>query len=296
MSIPSKEQLRLKYRISNNDFRILTEMPSESHVREKGFLIKVGEAFGAEEWMWKTWAGIILAVIIIVPQIQSTLDYWKPKAVYSASHFAEYFRHLQWPLAPGDTDWVAFVPDANLPPPPTGAPSVQGLSVGSGIFPAPAQSGESVPIQFISQIRFHFREHWPDAAPGEKAVSAPGHELEYLPLSQVVYSPNGIGRISEGFVPHLPFRFRVSVFDPELTVEVYHGEKPVEGFPQTLRHSLTDHWDSRIDFMLPLTKPLEQEITKSLLYENCFITYVNLVLGADDGLIDSALLSVKSKT
>ena len=204
--------------------------------------------------------------------------------------FANYFRHLRWPLESGDDQWIAFIPDAPIPPAPTQFPSVRSISVGSGLFPGPAQSGSTVPIQFVSQIRYHFREHFPDSVPGDKRVSAPAHESELLPLSQVISSQRGLGRVADGAVPHLPYHFRVSVFDPELTVEAYHGDRPLEGFPQTVRHSLTEHWDSRIDFMIPIDDHLKGQIAETLLYERCFITYVNLVVGADDGLVDSAIL------
>jgi hypothetical protein len=49
MKTPSKEQLKRKYKISSEDFEILTELPSEQEVRQKGFLVKAGEAFGVEE-------------------------------------------------------------------------------------------------------------------------------------------------------------------------------------------------------------------------------------------------------
>ena len=216
MSVPSKQELKQKYQISNEDFQVLTDLPSENQVREKGFLVKVGEAFGAEEWMWKTWTGVLVAIIIIAPQFQSTLDYWKPKVTYSVGRFYDHFRHLPWPLAPSDEQ--LFVPNATFPPTST-------------------QFAANVPAQFASQVRYHFREHFPDTMPGHKRVSAPATESELLPLSQVVSSARGLGRATEGTVSHLPYRFRVSVFDPYLTVEAYHGDHTLEGFPQTARHS-----------------------------------------------------------
>jgi hypothetical protein len=162
--------------------------------------------------------------------------------------------------------------------------------VGSSLFPGPAQSHSSVPSQFVSQIRYHFRERFVNTKPGEKAVSAPESQHEMLPLSHLVSEERGLGRVAQGTVPHLPYRFRVSVFDPDLTVEVYQGDATLEGFPQTIRHSLTDHWDSRIDFIMPVQDRLKDEIEKSLLAERCFLTYVNLVIGADDGLIGQAIL------
>jgi hypothetical protein len=40
MSIPSKEQLKGKYQISNDDFQVLAELPTDSQVKERqSFLI-----------------------------------------------------------------------------------------------------------------------------------------------------------------------------------------------------------------------------------------------------------------
>jgi hypothetical protein len=295
MKTPSKQQLRRKYKISSEDFEILTDLPSEQEIRQKGFLVKVGEAFGVEEWMWKTWIGIILAIIIVAPELQSTVDYWKPKLVYSVSQFSNYFRHLRWPLEPTDDQWIAFIPEPTLPPPPTKAPSPPGLSVGSGLFPGPAQTAAGVPIQFVSQIRYHFRERWLHTRPGEKAVSAPAHETELLPLSELVTTEHSLGRVTTGNVAHLPYGFRVSVFFPDLTVEVYEGDNPVEGFPKTVQHSFTDHWDSRVGFMIPIEDRLKAKIESSFLAERCFLTYVNLVLGADDGLIGPAIFPSQTR-
>lgn len=290
MSVPSKQELKEKYKISNEDFEVLTDLPSEREVREKGFLVKVGEAFGGQEWMWKTWAGIVLAVILIAPKLQSSWDFWKPKLVQTANQFSTYFRHLRWPLDPSDDQWIAFVPDLAPPPASTSFPSFRSLTVGSGLFPGSAQSGPAVPIQFVSQIRYHFRESLPDVPPGQKNVSASATERELLPLSHVVSSSSGAGRVVEGAVPHLPYNFRVSIFDPEITVEAFHEGRVLEGFPKKIRHALTSHSDSRVDFAIPIGACLKEKIEKSLLYDRCFITYVNLVLGADDGLIGSAIL------
>jgi hypothetical protein len=239
--------------------------------------------------MWKTWTGILLAIIIVAPELQSIVDYWKPKLVYSVNQFSDYFRHLRWPLRPTDDQWIAFIPEPTLPPPATKAPSPRVLSVGSGLFPGPAQTAVTVPIQFVSQIRYHYRERWLHARPGEKAVSAPAHETELLPLSNLVTREHLLGRVTTGSVAHLPYYFRISVFSPDLTVEVYQGDDALAGFPKTVQHSFTDHWDSRIDFIIPIEDRLKTKMESSFLAERCFITYVNLVIGADDGLIGSAI-------
>lgn len=293
MSTPSKDQLKEKYGITNPDFRVLTNLPPEREIRTKGFLFKAGEAFGAEEWMWKTWTGVLIAIIIVAPQIQSTLDYWRPKIVYSVSQFSDYFRHLQWPLTPSDDEWIAFVPDSTPAPRRPQAP--QSLPVGSSLFPSPARSPTTVPNQFVAQVRYHFRERFLDAAPGEKQVSAPATFREMLPLSEVMAFERGLGRVIDGSVSHLPYHFRVTVLDPEITVEAYRDNQTIEGFPQTIRHPLTSHWDSRTDVVIPIDDALKDQLETTLLGEHCFLTYVNLVIGADDDLVESAILRSRNR-
>jgi hypothetical protein len=285
----SKKQLRKKYRISNEDFEILTTLPPDAEIRKKGFLVKVGEVLGAEEWMWKTWTGIVLAVIVIAPQAESIVDFWQPKVVYSARQFHDYFRHLKWPLEPSDDQWLAFVPHSTLPHIKS-APSRRDLAVGTGLFPGPAEMDGAAPIQFVSEIRYHFRERFTDVPPGQKELSAPEAEHEMLPLSFVTQSGHRVGRVVEGSVAHLPYRFRVSVFHPDVTVEIFEGERLLKGFPQTIQHSFTKHWDSRIDFVIPVDEGTTSLLERSLLGENCFLAYANIVLGADDDLISTGLL------
>jgi hypothetical protein len=136
MNPPTKEELKAKYDITNDDFEVLTELPSESVIREKGFLVKLGETFGVQEWMWKTWGGIIIAIFVFFPQLKGALDYWTPKATYTSQQFYDYFQHLEFPLPADNHDWIAFTPDAA--PPPSGAqlPPLSSFPVGTGVFPA----------------------------------------------------------------------------------------------------------------------------------------------------------------
>lgn len=137
--MPTKEELKEKYGISNDDFEILTEMPAEEVIREKGFIMKMAEAVGVQEWMLKSWKGIVLAIIIILPNAHGILDYWKPKAIYAEHQFYGYYRHLQFPLPADNHDWIAFAPDAALPPSGANVP-LSGLQVGTGVFPVSGQA------------------------------------------------------------------------------------------------------------------------------------------------------------
>jgi hypothetical protein len=112
-------------------------MPAEGVIREEGFLVKLGEAFGAQEWMWKSWKGIILAIIILLPAAQAALDFWVPKAVYASQQFFDYYQHFQFP-PPDNHQWIAFT-DGALPPAGVQVP-LSGLSAGTGVYPVSGQA------------------------------------------------------------------------------------------------------------------------------------------------------------
>jgi hypothetical protein len=289
MSKPSKDQLRKKYGIREDDFQILTELPPEHEIRNKGFLQKVGEALGVEEWMLKSWRGRILAVIILVPTAQGIFDYWEVKVEYPVAVFADYFRHLKWPVDTTTSKWIVFRASTQSHIADWRAP--EKFQVDMGIVPAPDPSPHTDPIQFVAQVRYHYRQRFSDVPPGGKQVSAPATVSEMLPLSKIVRLDRGPGRVVEGTVGHLPYSFRITVVDPEIKLELYRDNQLLGGFPQTKQQSLKNEIDSsRTDFLLPVDNELERQITADLLGERCFLTYVNLVIGVDDDLIRSAFL------
>ncbi len=62
MSIPTREEIKRQYNIANDDFKILTAMPPKEEVT--GFITKIAEAVGFQTWMWKSWAGVVSAIIL----------------------------------------------------------------------------------------------------------------------------------------------------------------------------------------------------------------------------------------
>jgi hypothetical protein len=56
------------------------------------------------------------------------------------------------------------------------------------------------PLPFACEVRYHFREHFLDAKPGQKNASAPSYEREGLPVSRVVISDGLASRIVDGRV------------------------------------------------------------------------------------------------
>ena len=151
------------------------------------------------------------------------------------------------------------------------------------------------PAPFACEIRYHFREHFRDAKPGEKRVSAPSFEREALPMSRVAVSDGVSERIAKGRVAHLPYHFLVKISrrsDSEtgtLEVNVLDSlNKPLTGFPQVMPNPLTKTGDSsRKEFELPVGKAVKRKIKRTLLAPDQFLTHVDLIVGMDDDFLSA---------
>jgi hypothetical protein len=156
-------------------------------------------------------------------------------------------------------------------------------------FSAFADEPSDLPPPFACEVRYHFREHFPNTKPGEKSVSAPSFEREGLPISRVAILDGVAERIVEGCVGHLPFQFFIKISrragsnTGTLEVDVLDSSgKSLTGFPHVMPNPLTKTGDSsRTEFELPVGSALKKKIEDSLLAKNQFITYVDLIVGMD---------------
>ena len=130
---PTKEELKQRYNITNDDFEILTTRPDDLTIQQKGFLIKLGEVFTATEWMWRSWKGRIIAIIVICPTAYGIYSFWQPVAIYSykqASAFIDY-------AAPDEKrEWVAVYPENTELPDSIELPSCGDMPANTGLYPA----------------------------------------------------------------------------------------------------------------------------------------------------------------
>ena len=151
------------------------------------------------------------------------------------------------------------------------------------------------PLPFACEVRYHFREHFLDAKPGQKNVSAPSYQREGLPVSRVVISDGSASRIVDGCVAHLPYQFLIKISrsrDSEVaTLEVNvldSSGKPVTSFPQVMPNPLTRAGDtSRKSFEIPVDEPLKKKIEKTLLVQDQFLTHVDLIVGMDEDFLSA---------
>ena len=161
-------------------------------------------------------------------------------------------------------------------------------------FTACAEEPSYTPAPFACEVRYHFREHFRHAKPGEKTVSAPSFKREGLPRLRVPDSNGVPERIVEGRVGHLPYQFLVKISRANggsetetLEVNVLDSSgKPLAGFPQVMPNPLAKGGDiSRKEFEIPIDQALKEKIEKSFLAKEQFITHVDLIVGIDDDFL-----------
>jgi hypothetical protein len=157
-----------------------------------------------------------------------------------------------------------------------------------------AEEPSCTPAPFACEVRYHFREHFRNAKPGEKTVSAPSFEREGLPKLRVADLKGVPKRIVEGRVAHLPYQFLVKISRADggseaetLEVNVLDSSgRPLAGFPQVMPNPLTKGGDiSRKQFEIPIDQALKEKIEKSLLAKEQFITHVDLIVGMDNDFL-----------
>jgi hypothetical protein len=153
----------------------------------------------------------------------------------------------------------------------------------------------SVPQPFACEVRYHFREHFRNAKPDQKRVSAPSYEREPLPMSRITVSNGLETRIVEGRVAHLPYQFLVKVAQSNgsetetLEVNIVDSSgKSLAGFPQVMPNPLTRSGDiSRKEFEIPIDEAVKNKIEKALLTKEQFLTHVDLIIGMDDDFLSA---------
>ena len=156
-----------------------------------------------------------------------------------------------------------------------------------------ADDASNTPLPFACEVRYHFREQFRNAKPGEKKFSAPSSEREALPISRTAVSVSSTARTVEGSVAHLPYRFLIKIGrggeSQAETLEVNvldSAGKPLSGFPQTMPNPLARTGDtSRKEFEIPVDAALKKKIEKTLLAQDQFLTHVDLIVGADDDFL-----------
>ncbi len=141
MNIPPKDELKKKYGIANDDFDVLTEKPSQEKIDEKGILFTVESFSGIPTFLWKTWTGRVIAVIILYIFTPEFEQFAKAVTIFAASHFYSYVQ-TRVP-EPHPTGLIAFLPQNTGISDAIRTLPLHQLPVGTGLFPA---SGQFQPV------------------------------------------------------------------------------------------------------------------------------------------------------
>lgn len=90
---PTDDEIRKRY---GPDVEIRHSLPNPTEIAEKhSLLMQVAGSLGFEVWMWKSLAGAILGVIIVVPGVAGIYDYWIPKIKTSYEYALPYIAMLR---------------------------------------------------------------------------------------------------------------------------------------------------------------------------------------------------------
>ena len=136
MNLPSKDKIKKEYGISDEDFEILTSPPSKDELAKKGgFLTRVADCLGIKTWMWKSFGGLLFAVIFVIPKVDSTLSYWTPKVEKTYLAMNDYWQSFSIEPPDKTIDFVAFVPQDQELTIGTEPKPIDQYPQGTGVFP-----------------------------------------------------------------------------------------------------------------------------------------------------------------
>jgi len=113
--LPTKEQIKTKYNITEDDFEILTSLSTKDIIKKKyDKLIKLSSIFGLNPWMLKSITGVVVAVIFVAPKVQPTIDdtveFWLPKARYTYNAGKKILNNMQKPKEGEEIKTIAILP------------------------------------------------------------------------------------------------------------------------------------------------------------------------------------------
>lgn len=92
------------------------DLPSRQELQQSNsFLSMVGQSVGVQKWMWASFSGLLLGVIVVPPTINSIVDYWKPKAIVGYEIAAPYLSTIGNFAEDLGEDVIAFLPKPDSP-------------------------------------------------------------------------------------------------------------------------------------------------------------------------------------
>ena len=109
--LPTKEQIKEKFSIPDDDFEIKTKLPTEEEIKKNpGFLEKLGSISGFKAWKRKSKIGKLIDIILIPPAISAALSFYSPFAHYTYDVGKRIYQNIQWPKEDQETKTIVILP------------------------------------------------------------------------------------------------------------------------------------------------------------------------------------------
>ena len=109
--LPTKEQIKKAYNISEDDFNILTKFPSkEDFKKNPGFLKKLGTISGYDIWKRKSKLGKLKDILLIHATVYSAIQFYQPIVDFSYDKGMEIIQSIQWPEENQEIKTIAILP------------------------------------------------------------------------------------------------------------------------------------------------------------------------------------------
>lgn len=103
---PSEEELKREY---GDGVEVRRQMPHPEEIKEKqSWLENVAGGIGYEKWMWKTWGGVLIGIIVITPNVSGVYDFWKPVITTGYEYASPYISILSQAGLQVGNEIVAF--------------------------------------------------------------------------------------------------------------------------------------------------------------------------------------------
>ena len=110
--LPTKEEIKKAYNISDNDFEILTSLPSEEEIKKNpGFFEKLDPISEFKTvWKRKSKIGKLISIILTPPALYGAISFYQLAIPYTYDKGMEILKRIQWPEESQGIKTIAILP------------------------------------------------------------------------------------------------------------------------------------------------------------------------------------------
>jgi RES domain-containing protein len=108
----NREELEDVHRRFGNSVQILDQLPNQQDLIKSGsWLEKISGTVGLEKWMLKSKLGVIIAIVVVPPGINSLVDFWSPRIQVGFEYARPYVEIIEKTSITMGQNIVAFLPE-----------------------------------------------------------------------------------------------------------------------------------------------------------------------------------------